>query len=386
MTVMKEFGHFIVKVLLKISLRFFWVFPVNRERIFFINELSFTYGDSLKYVCEYIKSKNRNWQMVFALKDNSIKDNEVLKVKPYSIKYFYYLITSKVILTNAGGVSYIPLRKNQRVINTWHGGGPYKKTGTAVYDNFWYKKEIEMNARNVHYMLSSCGYFDMYEAVTMGIDKNKCIASGLPRNDIFFGQSRSTREKVFDKFKINKEKHLILYAPTFRSDVKSYTSDKEAYIVDLDTKKVCKMLGDKFGGSWVMGVRLHPKLTNNQLTIKDVINMSLYPDMQELLTAADVVISDYSSLIWDYSLTYRPCFIFAEDIYAYEKQRGFYMKVSEWPYPICVSQTELFEQIKKFDIEKYKKRVEKHHRDCTSYEKGEACSVALTVIDKCMKV
>lgn len=378
-----EFRRYFTKIIIKFILHIYWIFPIKENRITLLNELSFTYGDSLKYINEYIKiNYPGKYEVIFPM--HSFKedfDTSVIPVYPMSFKYFYFLLTSRAIVTNAGGISYLPIRKKRQiVINTWHGGGPYKKTGTALHKNKWYLYETKMNAKNVSYILSSCKYFTRYEAKAMLYPKGKCISSGMPRNDIFFEDRPWIREKVFAYAGIDQNKKIVLYAPTYRSDSGNSASQKELYLGDIDYGRVLIALNERFGEKWYFGIRLHPKLKSVVIEKDDIINFTEYPDMQELLYVADAVITDYSSLIWDYSFTKRPCLLYADDIEKYERERGFYMPISKWPFPIAHNNDELISNISAFDEEDYTKKLLLHLKESGSFERGHACEIVLGLI------
>lgn len=347
-----------------------------------LNELSYTYGDSLKYIDQYLHNcKEHNYEVVFSVKEGYEGPEYDKIVRPKSFKYFKEILSSGTIITNAGGVSYLPKRKGQKIINTWHGGGPYKKTSIDVYDNFWYRKEVKMNCDNIDYILSSCKYFTEIEAKSMGFEAERCISIGLPRNDILFGEHQNIVKKVRDFYAIPDGKKFILYAPTFRSDSSQSTSKMISKYIDLDVDMLLSALSTKYKCDWVCGIRLHPKLADIDMSGMNVINCTAYPDMQELLCCADAIITDYSSMMWDYSFTYRPVFLYAPDIEQYEKERGFYMPVSEWPYPIAHDNDEMRYNILNFDKDIYLKHVQEHHRAAGSYETGRACEKVAELIE-----
>ncbi len=140
------FLHYFIKKLIYFTLHIFWIVPKRKNRIFLLNELSFKYGDNLKYINEYLNEHlKKTYDVIFPLTNkNEALDNDLKYAKPFSLSYF---ISSSVIITNAGGVSYIPIRGKQLVINTWHGGGPYKKTGGALFQDKWYLKELKMQKK-----------------------------------------------------------------------------------------------------------------------------------------------------------------------------------------------------------------------------------------------
>ena len=92
----------------------------------------------------------------------------------------------------------------------------------------------------------------------------------------------------------------------------------------MDIERLIANLNKRFGNNkWEIGIRLHPKLKDVELDIKNIINLTRYPDIQELLYSADILITDYSSLMWDFSLSKKPCFIYADDLDEYERTHGF---------------------------------------------------------------
>ena len=379
-----NFINYTKKRMMKGILHAFWIFPIQNNKITLLNELSYTYGDSLKYLDLYIhKNRKGKYKIVFPIKKGAdIPDTDDTIVKPNTIRYFYEILTSGTIITSGGGVSYLPKRKGQKIICAWHGGGPYKKTFTDVYDNYWYRKEALMYSGNTDYILSSCRYFSDLEARSMGYSAAKCIPSGLPRNVLLFEKHDEITKKVREFYSIPSESKFILYAPTFRSDMNSSTSEMVSNYIDIDIKMTVKALKKRFGCNWVVGIRLHPKIKKVNIGSIDAINCTSYPDMQELLYCADAVITDYSSLVWDYSFTYKPCFLYAPDIDTYEKERGFYMPVNEWPFPLARNNDELRENILSFDSDTYVEKVKNHHINAGSYEKGDGCMVVMKLIEE----
>lgn len=376
-----EMIRYLKKRALKLVLHWFWLYPIQKEKVFLLNELSYTYGDSLKYIDIYIRENcKKRYKVVMPIKDGYEGPNDDTIVRPNTYKYFKEILTSGTIMTNAGGVSYLAKRKGQTVINTWHGGGPYKKTSTDVYNNYWYRKEVQMNCANTDYMLSSCRNFTEVEAKSMGFKPEQCIPVGLPRNDILLADHRAIRMKVRQYYGISDDKKFILYAPTFRSDSSQSTSKMISSQIDIDIDMLLSSLKQRFDCEWVCGLRLHPKLADIDMSGLNVTNCTTYPDMQELLCCADAIITDYSSLMWDFSFTYRPVFLYAPDIEQYEKERGFYLPVAQWPYPIAHNNEELKDIVHNFDETGYVEAVKRHHRMTSSYETGHACAETVKLI------
>lgn len=377
-------AKYFCKLFLNIVLSPLSLFPVQKDKLTLLNELSFSYGDNLKYINESLQREEFQGTIIFPLRDRAVAPDNVRAVKPMSIGYFYQLLTSKVIITNNGGISYLPLRKTQKVLNTWHGGGPYKRTGDEISENFWHQKQTRINGEKLDYMLSSCAICSEEELKALAVSKEKCLNSGMPRNDLFFSNHPEIKEKVYAVFSFAPERKMLMYAPTYRGNFENYQTVVNGSMLELDTDRIRRAFEERFGGKWSVVIRFHPKLSGVRLTGEGLINATNYPDMQELLYAADAIITDYSSLMWDFSLTGRPCFLFAADIEEYEKTRGFWMPSAQWPYPIAHDNDEMERLILDFDEERYKEDLARHHAESGSFEKGTACETVTNLLREIM--
>lgn len=382
-----ECVKYFIKRVMDIALRIFYIFPVDENRICFISEHSYTFGDNLKYLALHLKNSDVNCQIVFIAKDFSgIKEAGIIPLKFHSLKHFYYALTSSVVITNRGGVSYLPIRGKQLVINTWHGGGPYKKSVGDIKEDYWYTKENNYNAKKINYILSSCKIFSDVESKGMGYTDAQCINCGQPKVDLFFKDNSGYREKIYNYYHIDKTKHLVLYAPTYRGEFTGYDnviSDEE---LELEHREVLLALENKFGGNWVFALRLHPRLKKCKVDCSDIVNMTEYPDVQEILLASDALITDYSSIIWDFSFSKKPCFVYAKDIEEYSKHPGFYIDYHRWPYLIAESNEKLIANINTFRMEKYLQKLKKHYAESGSFESGHACETCEKIIKEHMGI
>lgn len=382
----KCFVKYISKIIISGLLHIFWLFPVQKNKILFMNDHSYSYSDNLKYLSIYLLDKDADkYSIYFSLKNTEgLTDKRIIPIRFLSLKHFYHSLTSEVVITNNSGIVYLPIRKQkQLVINTWHGGGPYKVTGTDAIDNYWYKKDLEYTAEKVDYILSSCSVFSEEEAKGMGFSPDQVINCGMPRMDFFFDKQfvLETRQKVFESFHIPATSKLVIYAPTFRGLFNSYESVIANDVLEIDYHCLMKSLAERFGGNWVFAVRLHPRLKDVSFKDSDLINMSEYPDAEELLLAADVLVTDYSSVMWDFSFSRKPIFIFAPDINDYEVKRGFYLPPEKWPYPIATTNEEMDSNVTNYNNIEYLRRLENHYEESGSYEKGKACETVKNLID-----
>ena len=378
------FIRFSLKIGMLILLFPLRIFSVKRNRILLLeNILNFDaqYNSNTKYISEYLLKNYPNvFEIVYPLgkkRDFSIfKGKSVTPVKLGSFKYYYYVMTSKFFITTSGAIAYIPFRKKQIVINTWHGGGAYKKMGLDTTNNFFYKLDCKLTAKKTSYFLSSNKYFSNVVNSSLLISYNKFLNIGLPRNDIFFKDYSNIAKKVKNHYKIDENKKIIMYAPTYRPfKGNPFFLKHELGPYEIDTELILEELKKKFSGEWVFVLRLHPSIAEliQKNSNEKVINVSDYDDIQELMCASDILINDYSSTMWDFVQTKKPCFIFAKDLDEYENSTGLYTQPSSWPFPLARNYQEFVENIRIFDNEKYLKDVEYYFNWMENYETGMAC-------------
>ncbi len=192
---------------------------------------------------------------------------------------------------------------------------------------------------------------------------------GHPRNDVFFhGRERQARSFV-ERYVGRTNEKFLLYVPTFRDDD---TTQKQA----PDLLRIRQSLTRRFGGNWTILVRMHPRMRESLITEELVqaggMDVTGYPDIQELLAAADAVITDYSSAVFDFLLTGRPAFLYAPDYDDYQQMRGLYYPLWETPFPIASDNDGLAERILEFDEDAYRKRTEAFLEGKGSVEDGRA--------------
>ena len=204
------------------------------------------------------------------------------------------------------------------------------------------------------------------------------LESGYPRNDMFFENHDELNQKVKKSLGIEKDKKIVMFAPTFRGGLLNRT-DGECIIDGLNVDLLLTTLEKRFGGKFCFVYRGHHAA--HDVSITSGVNATNYIDMQELMVAADVFISDYSSCLWDFSLTKKPCLIFGPDFDEYIVNPGFESDYKEWPFPIAKSNEELEQAVLSFDEKKYKYDVDKYLKKYGSYEDGHASEKTVQQID-----
>ncbi len=192
----------------------------------------------------------------------------------------------------------------------------------------------------------------------------------MPRNDLFFDEKKMIDRRNFVRniYGVQENDFVILYAPTFRGDVQ-HGSFKNL----LDIKRIKLVFEKRFSKTVKIMFRGHHYLKNMPNSSDFDFDVSDYPDMQELICGVDSLITDYSSSMWDFSFTYRPCFLFTPDLKTYSLDRSFYTTINEWGFSFAETNSDLIKNISLFNETEYIKNIKNMHRKFGSFESGNAC-------------
>lgn len=354
--------------------------PLKKRKFFCVSMTGNNYGDNIKALSDYIQTNLSHSKVVWAFTDSYYEKAtcSCKKVKLYTFQYYFEILTSKYVLSNCTfNHKMLMKRKGQIYLQTWH-GTTLKKIGHDISrdENKSLPKRIEgflgldpigYDNSLIDVFVSGSKYMSQIYRDTFWY-KGELSEVGTPRNDIFFQEHPEVIEKVKKEYGISADTGIILYAPTFRTD-----SLFECYDIDLDGLK--KAWEHKTGKQYKVLVRLHPiLLSNNKLFSKlignSVINASYYPDMQELLYSTDLLITDYSSSMFDFMYTYRPVVIYAKDRKEYV--RGMYFELEELPFILVNDNEEIMEKIESYDARSYTQEINQFMNRIGSVETGNA--------------
>lgn len=378
---MKDNLKLLFKYFLRIILKVYWVFPIKRKTVFFMANMGKGYLCNPKYLYESMICDEEfveyNYIWCFSQIDDldvlSFPNNTKLISRKKVLLYFYYLLTSEIIVYNCGGFSYAPIRKTQYLIETWHGGGASKRVGhTVPGKSYASKKGITLASKDIKLFISSSAISTRY-VIRESLDYHgEILESGFPRNDIMFYHDYEQIRIIKERIGIPKDTHIVLYAPTFRgNEDRAVNIDYEFEIINPSLVKdaLCK----KYGGTWLFVTRGHQYASDMNIENSD-LDVSTYSDMQEILLISDVLITDYSSSIWDFAILKRPAFLYVPDLDKYErKERGFLVPIEKWPGIISQSNEEIAMNILNFSDEEYSDHLTVFFRFANSYEHGNAC-------------
>jgi len=219
----------------------------------------------------------------------------------------------------------------------------------------------------------------------------RIIKTGSPRCDIFLTRREEVYRELRKRYEIPQDARIALFAPTFRGG--SQKGNRQVFVEEptLDFARMINVMEQKFGGTWFVFLRLHPQLAAQleqfplKNAIANMIDVSQADDMNELAAASDVLITDYSSSVFDVINMYMPVFIYADDLEEYVRERGQLMwDMYSLPFSVARHNNELVKNIASFDADEYKKRVDDFSKENEVLEDGRASERVVGVIERFM--
>lgn len=334
------------KIIIKCAYIIFCIFfKVNPTKITFASTRSKEISGNLEYVWKEFKRREPDYQYVlsFYKMNSSVKGK--LSYIIHMIKDCYHLATSKFFIIDDYYFSVYAIhpRQGTEIIQLWHACGAFKKFGMSTVGKAFGPSEDYLNIVPVHtnysrVYVSSSEIIPFY-AEAFNMNQDQIYSLGIPRTDYFFDsiQQKDPIDRLHETYPLLKGKKIILYAPTFRGE--SYQQEMFTSPIDF------KLLEESLSEEYRILVHLHPYMTSFQVE-KDlqefVIHIKNDYTIEELLLLTDVLITDYSSIIFDYSLLSKPIAFFAHDLEEYIQERDFYYDYQTFvPGPIFTKTDEL---------------------------------------------
>lgn len=359
-----------------------WI-PIKNNRIMF-------YANNRKgYVCnpaaliETLRLQRPDkYELIWVTRfpETCEKRDGITVVRQRSLAYFKLFLRTKFFITNDMVDEALVKKNGQIFLTTWHGGGAYKKVGiTTLKEDAGFAKNFSKWYGRLDYFVSSCkACTDLY-ASAFGLDRQIFIETGTPRNDIFFHQHPEITKRVRDFYQLEPNTRILLFAPSFQMSA----PEKERYDIEI-LADIAGKLQDSTGESWVILYRCHYFRENDVISSTNLVkNGNAYYEIQDLLYASDILVTDFSSCIWDFALTGRPIVVLEQRLKEYEKQdRGFFVPYEEWPYIKCQSLSELPAIIQQYGNQDFSMDYAKHFGEMGSFEQGNACQNIIDLIEK----
>lgn len=368
--------------ILSIPFYLFRIFKIKKNKIICSNFYGNGYGDSPKYICEELLKNKKKYDIVWIVKKNIKKEfpEGIRTVNINTLKYIYELSTAKIWIFNCRKNRAVKKRKNQYYIQTWHGGIALKKIEKDVEDKLDsnYISQAKEDSASIDLMISN-GKFctNMYKNAFWY--NKEIIEVGSPRNDVLINADKKQIKKIICKYyNLKQSTEILLYAPTFRD---RYL--KNPY--DINFSKVIKVLENKTGKKWVTLVRLHPKENCPEKFIEfseNVINVTKYKDIQELIISSSLLITDYSSTMFEAMIAKNKVLLYANDIKEYNDERGMYFKFQELPFKLATNNEELLKIITAINFENEVKEYLDFEKKIGLKENGTASKSVVNIIER----
>lgn len=367
--------------------------PKKKNMIVFESFLGKQYSDSPKAIFEEWQRLYPNDRLIWSVDSRSVLDlpNHVASVRRLSLKWVYVLARSKVWISNSRLPNWLPKDRHTIYLQTWH-GTPLKKLALDMNEVHMpgtntekYKQSFTHESKKWDYLISPNKYSSEIFKRAFAFE-NKMLETGYPRNDLFYQPQKLREIQKITKSRLNLPpgKKVVLYAPTWR-DQQNEGKGKYRLSIPLDFERFIQ----KFSDEYVLLVRFHYLVSEN-LDLKNVaphvIDVSNYPDIAELYTISDVLITDYSSVMFDYAHLSRPMLFYVYDLEEYRDViRGFYLEFTEEaPGPLLKSEDDLFnalQNLNKIEAD-YQEQLNKFRQKFCEFDDGKASAKIVQVLAK----
>ena len=353
----KKFGYYLFALVYYLCR----LLPVKQKRVFCIVTHDDGEGSNVAIAVRALKKQDEEYTFSYLTKRDTraVKSLSGLKTvldfffrKPLELARAEVVLMDNVFLPYA----YLRRRKGTKVIQLWHGTGTIKKFGQDVNTGYLKTIEKKANANITHLIVNSPSIKKVYGGA-FGVPEDFIYPIGLPKTDELLRRMKSAeaagkwsdKEYIYQKYHIPSDKKLILYAPTFRD-----TPEQNPRLIEL-----VKELSHELSEEYCIGLRLHPHIAKSFQTEElgnQICQMSFEKDVNTVLLAADLLITDYSSIVFEYCLTKRPMIFYAYDYDDFsDNGRGFYYDYESFvPGPVAYQCSEVVEIIKNKAFELYR--------------------------------
>ncbi|SDK62840.1 bifunctional glycosyltransferase/CDP-glycerol:glycerophosphate glycerophosphotransferase [Streptomyces indicus] len=357
-----------------------------KDQVFYLSYNGKQYSDSPRAMHEELVRRGSGLKHLWAVRDGQVVLPEnTERVRMWGREWYEALATSRYIVTNAHLPDWIERRPGQVIVQTWH-GTMLKKIGhdidTLHFDRR-YQEKLALEAKQWSLVVSSNRFSTPILARAFSYD-GEILEAGYPRNDYLYSADRDAiADRVKERLGLPKDKKVVLYAPTWRDD-QAHSAGQYLFDLRIDLEDAQRRLGDDH----VLLVRRHSNVVDAVPGAGNgfVWDVSEYPDIAELYLAADIMITDYSSVMFDYAHLKRPMLFFTYDLEHYrDTLRGFYFDFEkDSPGPLIGTSKELVDAIRDIDrvSAEYQERFDRFHHLFCDLDDG---SASARVVDRMLE-
>lgn len=366
--------------------------PVRKKQIVFVSSLGRNYTGSPRAIYEKLVQEglDKRYECMYVIQDlHTQMPGQVKKIKKGHIAYYMALATAGILVSDTRLPDSIKKRKETLYIQTWH-GTPLKKlaldmtqvqmsNGQSIEE---YHESFRNNAATWDYLIAQNPFSEETFRRCFAF-QGEMIRCGYPRNDVLFaGNNAETIQKIKTKLGIPQDKKVLLYAPTWRDNA-YFGLGKYKFATELDFERMQQTLAKDY----VLIVKYH-------YLVQEQVDWSAYQgfiytfpadyDIAELYLVADALITDYSSVMFDYSILKRPMYFFAYDLEQYKNDlRGFYFDfLAQAPGPVVQTTEALLKAICETKPEKYAKQYAQFCERYNPWDNGTASAQIVELLQK----
>ncbi len=362
--------------------------PVRRGSVVFESHMGTCYGDSPRALYEEIRRQGLKLRATWSYDPSPAGFPTAARlVRRWSWRYLWALARAEFWVDNQGFPQHLRKPRHTTYLQTWHGSA-YKRMGfdeTRVrLQNAPQRERLQRAVdRFDHFLVRSEHDVDTL-ARAYRLPEERLLRTGYPRNDVLIAERTRTetegrlpRPPLAGLLGLDDHKKTVLYAPTFRGGPGKQRRSR----LLLDVRE----FAERFGDTHTLLVRAH-YLESARLPVcppGTVVDVSRHHDVSELLALTDVLVTDYSSIMFDFALLDRPVVLFAPDLEAYAAERGSYFDLREnTPGPVAATQEELFAalaELKKSDT-RWADRRRSFADRFGAYDRGDAARAAVAAV------
>lgn len=365
------------RLMMKVCWNIFTLFPLERKKVIFSNFNGGGYGDNPKFIAQEFLRRKLDWKLYWVAEGNYDLPNGLIPLRPNTIAFAWQMATAGTWIDDTRKLYYYKKRPKQFYIQTWHGGLGLKKVEKDCEDALSkeYVAFAKEDSKHTDLLLACCRWESESYREAFWYD-GPILENGIPKNDIYFEDPAPYIQKVHAHFGLPEGTKLVLYAPTYRDS-------RKTNMYNLDYPALLGALKKRFGGSWAVLVRMHPNVSYKDYPLtytNRILNASPYENMQELLVASDIIISDYSGCAFDFPMIGKPGFLYAEDYEEMKRTKDYYFQLEDLPFTLALTNEQLLEQIESFDEAAYQSKCKEFCDMLGFYDDGHASETVVDLI------